>query len=165
MNHPLLYSRLVVSTLALSLSGFVHAGASFAQDISGGANVLNASADVEAKFGKGIFSSPQNRSHAPKHLEKKTVVRSAHPVQRQTTARNKPEPNTRDPKHSGDSTKPLGDSAKRVPNAEAFNKQGDNFFDAGQYQKAVDAYKKAIALHANFPEAYQNLGEAYFNLG
>src|SRR5260370_24701472 len=60
-----------------------------AQDISGGAGVLLASADVEAKLGKGIFSTPKNQAHAPKHFEKKTVVRSAraaaHP-QRQTTA-------------------------------------------------------------------------------
>ena len=87
-----LYFRVVVSTLVLSLSGFVHAAASFAQDISGGANVLLASADVEAKFGKGIFSRPQNRVHAPKRLEKKTVTRSAHPTrpQRQTTPNSAP---------------------------------------------------------------------------
>jgi hypothetical protein len=60
-----------------------------AQDISGGAGVLLASADVEAKLGKGIFSTPKNQAHAPKHFEKKTVVRparsAAHP-QKQTTA-------------------------------------------------------------------------------
>src|ERR1700704_4410336 len=95
MICPSLYSRIVVSVVVLSLSGFVHTGASFAQDISGGANVLLASADVEAKFGKGIFSRPQNRIHAPKHLEKKTVARAAHPThpQRQTTAGTRPDRN------------------------------------------------------------------------
>src|SRR5258708_34516249 len=68
-----------------------------AQDISGGAGVLLASADVEAKLGKGIFSTPKNQAHAPKHFEKKTVVRparaAAHPQKqpaassRQETAR------------------------------------------------------------------------------
>src|SRR6267143_1162198 len=112
MNRPSLYSRVVVSTLVLSLSGFVHTGASFAQDISGGANVLLASADVEAKFGKGIFSRPQNRAHAPTRLEKKTVIRSAHPShpQRPTTAGNRPDRNNAgEPKRTGNSTKPLGD--------------------------------------------------------
>src|SRR3982074_1241702 len=134
MIRPSLYSRIVVSTLALSLSGFVYTGASFAQDISGGANVLLASADVEAKFGKGIFSRPQNRIHAPKHLEKKMVTRSAHPShpQRPTTASDRPARNTSgDIKRAGNSSKPLGDPAKRVLNAEDYNKQGDAFFDAG----------------------------------
>src|SRR5258708_24996442 len=104
MNHHSLYCRLVVFTLVLSLSGFVHTGASWAQDISGGAssvndisggaNVLLASAGVEAKLGKGIFSSPPNRAHAAKPLEKKTIVRSAHPgpPHVQTVAVHPPEP-------------------------------------------------------------------------
>src|SRR5258708_24200765 len=191
MSHHSLYSRVVVFTLVLCLSGFVHTaaslaqdisgGASFATDISGGANVLLASADIEAKLGKGIFSRPQNRAHAPKALEKKTVVRSAHLVrpQRETTASNKTERNnsrnnSRDNSRnnsegakpvSGESSKPLGDAAKRVPVAEDFHRQGDDFFDAGQYQKAIDAYQQSIRMRANYPEAYLNLGEAYFNLG
>src|SRR6266481_7985763 len=161
MSHHSLYSRTVVFTLVLSLSGFVHTasfaqdisgGASSVNDISGGANVLLASADVEAKLGKGIFSSPPNRSHAAKQLEKKTVVRSAHPVrpQIQTTASNRPERDnpvrdkpvrekpvrdkpvrekpvrdkTEDTTAIADSTsKPLGEPAKRVPGAEDYHKQ------------------------------------------
>src|SRR6185436_15019412 len=144
MNHHSLCCRLVVFTLVLSLSGFVHPGASWAQqdisggassvnDISGGANVLLASADVEAKLGKGIFSSPANRAHAVKQLEKKTVVRSAHPVrpQIQTVATSRPERDkpvrdkpardkpVRDKAEdttpvSDNSSKPLGEAAKRV---------------------------------------------------
>src|SRR5258706_5622437 len=158
MNHHSLYSRVVVFALMLSLSGFIKPGASFAQDISGGAsfatdisggaNVLLASADIEAKLGKGIFSRPQNRAHAPKALEKKTVVRSAHPVrpQIQTTASNRPErdkpvrdkpvrekpvrdkPEDTTPT-SDNSSKPLGDAAKRVPVARDSNKQRDELFD------------------------------------
>src|SRR5260221_5069200 len=138
MNHHSLYSRVVVFTLMLSLSGFIKPGASFAQDISGGAsfatdisggaNVLLASADVEAKFGKGIFSRPQNQVHAPKRLEKKTVTRSAHPShpQRQTTAGNRPQRNPGETKpRAGDSSKPLADPPKHVPNAADYNRKGD----------------------------------------
>src|SRR6478672_10295342 len=92
MIRPLPFARVVISTLVLSLSGLIHPGAALAQDISGGANVLLVSADVEAKLGKGIFSAPQNRAHAPKALEKKVVTRSAHSSrpQGQTSANNKP---------------------------------------------------------------------------
>src|SRR5216684_7306292 len=86
MTQPSLYSRVAVSLLALALSGFVDI-ASRAQDITGGASVFLASAEVEAKLGKGIFTAAPNRAHAAKHFEKKTVarsVRAAH-TQRQTT--------------------------------------------------------------------------------
>src|SRR5689334_16755509 len=76
-------SRVAASTLALILTTLPL----LAQDISGGAGVLLASADVEAKLGKGIFTPAQNKPHAVKSLEKKTVarsVRSAHTT-RQTT--------------------------------------------------------------------------------
>ena len=163
-----LCSRVVGATLALALSGFTDAGATLAQDISGGAGVLLASADVEARLGKGIFSTPKNVAHAPKRLEKKTVTRAAHPSrpQRTTTAGNKPEPSgSGETPRTGESSKPLGEPAKTVLNAEALNKQGDDYFDAGQYQKAIDAYQQAVKLQAYYPEAYLNLGEAYFNLG
>src|SRR5207244_11771229 len=76
------YARAIVLMVTVALSGFTNAAVSVAQDIGGGASVLIASADVEAKLGKGIFSTPENRAHAPKHIEKKTIdrstVRSAH---------------------------------------------------------------------------------------
>src|SRR5882762_1113197 len=87
MTQPSLYSRLAVSLLALALSGFVEI-ASRAQDLAGGASVFLASAEVEAKLGKGIFTPAPNRAHAPKHFEKKTVarsVRAAHPQRTITT--------------------------------------------------------------------------------
>src|SRR5205814_3481310 len=86
MTQPSLYSRVAVSLLALVLSGFVNL-ASRAQDITGGASVFLASAEVEAKLGKGIFTPAPNRTHAPKHFDKKTVARSvrAPHSQRQTT--------------------------------------------------------------------------------
>src|SRR6266498_2197918 len=198
-----LCSRVVVVTLALVLSGFFNAAAIFAQDITGGASVVNASADVEAKMGKGIFSSPKNVPHAPKPIEKKTVARAAHTTRppRTAVASNKPEsprkveatprkveatarktetsarkvgeisgardsskPSDESSKSSDESTKPLGEPAKTVSTAEAYNKQGDDYFDAGQYQKAIDAYQQAVKLQPDYPEAYLNLGEAYFNL-
>src|ERR1700730_12835756 len=155
-----LHSRVVVVALALALSGFFNAGAVLAQDISGGASVVNASADAEAKVGKGIFSSPKNVAHTPKPIEKKTVPRAAHTThpQRTTVASNKPESppkveasprkvgasprkvgeissardssKSSDESSSGESTKPLGEPAKTVLTAEALDKQGDDFFDA-----------------------------------
>src|SRR5450759_3311212 len=140
ITKPSLCSNVVVSTLVLALSGFIHTGASFAQDISGGASVVLASADVEAKFGKGIFSTPKNVAHTPKPIEKKTVTLAAHTTrpQRTTTASNKPEarkvetrprtgessrPSGESSNPSGESTKPLGGPARRVLTAEEVNKQ------------------------------------------
>src|SRR5882762_4800708 len=125
-----------------------------AQDISGGAGVLLASADVEAKLGKGIFSTPKNQAHAPKHFEKKTVVRparaAAHP-QRQTTASGRQEtarvtkpsrpdstrprtessrPRSESSKPRVEPSKPSDEPAKHDLTAEEYNKQGDDFFDA-----------------------------------
>ncbi|MFS8085855.1 MAG: hypothetical protein ACMG6H_09510, partial [Acidobacteriota bacterium] len=114
---------------------------------------MTANADVEAKFGKGIFSSPKNQAHAPKTLEKKTVTRSAaradHPqrqTQRQTTASARQEtaggrqgtaragetkPRPSESAGSGDlSSKPLGGPARRARTAADYNKEGDDFFDA-----------------------------------
>src|SRR2546430_12250378 len=184
--------------VTVALSGLTYPAVSFAQDIGGGASVLIASADVEAKLGKGIFSTPENRTHAPKHIEKKTIarstVRSAHTRQtgdsgkqgsdsgkqgtdsgKQGTDSSKQGTDTG--KQGGDSgketgrvddtglgSKPLGDAAKRVLTAEDYNKRGDSYFDAGQYEKAVDEYKQALRQRANYPDAQLNLGEAYFNL-
>ncbi|HZI48418.1 MAG TPA: tetratricopeptide repeat protein, partial [Pyrinomonadaceae bacterium] len=63
------------------------------------------------------------------------------------------------------STPPLGGAPRRVAGAEELNKQGDEAFDAGQYDKAVELYQKAIKQKPTYPEAYLNLSEAYFNLG
>src|ERR1700741_3595473 len=85
MIKPSAFSRVVVITLTsvLSLSATIAQ-----QDISGGAVPVLAGAEVEAKLGKGIFTPVQNRAHAAKPLEKKTVARSAH-TSRQTTAGNR----------------------------------------------------------------------------
>src|SRR5438067_13922187 len=87
MTQPSIFSRLAAIALLLAVTF----AALIAQDISGGAGVLLASADVEAKLGKGTFTPAQNKTHATKTLEKKTVersVRSAHAT-RQTTANNR----------------------------------------------------------------------------
>src|SRR6266498_217779 len=162
MIQTSLSSRFAASILVLAVSCFGGGSKLLAQDISGGASVLLASADVEAKLGKGIFTTPQNRAHAPKHIEKKTVarstVRAAHARQtsdsgKQTTDTGKQgtdtgNQNTDTGKQGTDSgkrtgrtddglnTKPLGDPATRVLTAEEYNKRGDNYFDNGQYEKA-----------------------------
>src|SRR5437667_3498327 len=87
MSKHSAFSRVAATTLVCALA----CSLVMAQDISGGAGVLLASADVEAKLGKGIFTPAQNKTHATKTLEKKTVarsVRSAHAT-RQTTANNR----------------------------------------------------------------------------
>src|SRR5438105_12708586 len=87
MTKPSLAYRAIATAIALLLA----CSLVMAQDIAGGAGVLLASADVEAKLGKGIFTPAQNKTHATKTLEKKTVersVRSAHAT-RQTTANNR----------------------------------------------------------------------------
>src|SRR5947208_12009515 len=74
--HRSLFSRAAVIAVSAALlsSSIAKPGP---QDITGGASVLLASSDVEAKLGKGIFSSPQNVAHTTKHLEKKTVARTS----------------------------------------------------------------------------------------
>src|SRR5256885_12857668 len=91
-----LCSRVVVFVLTVSVSGFVHPGASFTQEISGGASVLLASADVEAKLGKGIFGSPPNRKHV-KRPPPKTVVRSSHATRPTTSTIPRTKPETEKP--------------------------------------------------------------------
>src|SRR5205807_9557295 len=84
-------SRVAASTVALILTAILMAAPLLAQDISGGAGVLVASADVEAKLGKGIFTPAQNKPHAVRPLDKKIIVRSvraAHAT-RQTSAGNR----------------------------------------------------------------------------
>ena len=113
MTQASLCSRITTSILALSLIFLANARALNAQDISGGAGVLLVSADVEARLGKGIFTSPQNVAHAPKRLEKKTVarVRSAHT--RQTTGGGGQEANN----GGGSGSGPLGPAAARREDA------------------------------------------------
>src|SRR5437588_9108021 len=114
-------SRAIVLIVTIAVSGLTCPAVSFAQDlgslkqdIGGGANVLIASADVEAKLGKGIFSTPQNRAHAPKHIEKKTIarstVRSAHT--RQTADSGKQ--GTDSGKQGTDTGKQAGDTGKET---------------------------------------------------
>ena len=137
-----------------------------AQDISGGAGVLLVSADVEARLGKGIFTSPQNVAHAPKRLEKKTVarVRSAHT--RQTTGGGGQEANNGGGSGSGG----LGGAPRRVLDAEGYNRKGDDLFDKGQYdnankyEDATAAYKQALTYKPEYAEAQNNLGDSYRRL-
>ena len=44
--------------------------------------------------------------------------------------------------------------------AEGYNKQGDDFFDAGQYDKAAQSYQEAIRQRPDYADAYHNLGNA-----
>jgi tetratricopeptide (TPR) repeat protein len=159
MNKPSTLSKLAAALLILSTP----LAAIAQQDISGGAGVLLANADVEAKLGKGIFTPAQNKPHVNKAPEKRPVRRTvvaAHP--RTNSGGNRPTTsgNTSGNRNTGNTggTRPAMD-------AEAYNKQGDDFFDAGKYDQAAESYKQAIKLRDDFAEAYLNLGETYFNLG
>ncbi|HYX30185.1 MAG TPA: tetratricopeptide repeat protein [Pyrinomonadaceae bacterium] len=131
-----------------------------AQDISGGAGALLASADVEAKLGKGIFTPVQSKPHVNKVPDKKPVrrtVASAH-----TRTNNTGNRTTNSGNNSGNRT---SNGTKPAMDAEAYNKQGDDLFDTGKYDQAADAYQQAIKLRPDYAEAYLNLSETYFNLG
>src|SRR2546429_7892877 len=124
-------ARAIVLIVTVGLSGLTCPVVSFAQDIGGGASVLIASADVKAKLGKGIFSTPQNRAHAPKHIEKKTIARSTVRSAHTRGTADSGKQGTDSGKQGSDSgketgrvddtglgSKPLGDAAKRVLTAE-----------------------------------------------
>jgi len=57
----------------LSVSGFIHREL-HSRKTSAAARVLLASADVEAKLGKGIFGSPPNRNHVKRPHRKRWCV-------------------------------------------------------------------------------------------
>src|SRR4051812_26332443 len=102
---------LVSRALVVTLTSTLILNAAIAQDISGGAGILLANAEVEAKLGKGIFTPAQNRTHAAKPLEKKTVVRTSH-SSRQTTAGNRQNNNNNN--NSGGSTRGSGGSTRNT---------------------------------------------------
>jgi len=169
---PLTYLR--VPALVLSLASvFGPCAALFAQDISGGSSAeLARNSEVEGNSGRGVFTRPKEAAHHVRKVEKKTVARVNTPSRTQGTggggggtSRTDGGGGTSNDQGTGLGNKPLGDGARRVAGAEDLKKQGDDLFDAGQYDKAVETYKKAISQKATFPEAYLNLSEAYFNLG
>ena len=85
MTKPSTFSRLATASLAFTMTVAV-----VAQDISGGAGVLLANADVEAKLGKGIFTPVPTKPHVKKAPDKRLVARSD---RRTSTAGTRP-PNT-----------------------------------------------------------------------
>src|SRR4051794_19370951 len=114
MSHPSNFSRVASLFLTLVVSVAV-----IAQDISGGAGVLLASADVEAKLGKGIFTPVPSKPHPNKTPEKKPIVRAAHP--RTNMAGNR----TNNTGNTGASGNRTSGNARPAMDAEAYNKQGD----------------------------------------
>lgn len=41
------------------------------------------------------------------------------------------------------------------------NKKGDEHYDAGRYDEAVEAYKQAVSLNPKYAEAFSSLGDSY----
>ena len=169
--------RLVALALAFTVSGVVPVITSLAQDITGGSSSeLASAADVESRSGRGVFTTPKTVAHHARKLEKKTVARvtvarTQHQTGGQATGGGHETGGGRQTSGGSGRTdsdlggRPLGDAPRRVAGPEELNKQGDEAFDAGQYDKAVDLYQKAIKQKPAYPEAYLNLSEAYFNLG
>src|SRR5688572_20369794 len=144
-------SSLAAAFLALAVSGLPLFTASLAQDITGGSSAeLASAADVESRSGRGVFTAPKAVSHHAKRPEKKTVARTTKisKPQRETASTSRPDRTRREGSRqtSGGSTagssdtglgsRPLGDAARRVAGPEDLNNQGDDLFDAGQYEKA-----------------------------
>ena len=158
VDQPSLLTKVAAALLILNL-----ALAAIAQDISGGAGVLLANAEVEAKLGKGIFTPAQNKPHVNKAPDKKPLrrtVAAAHP--RTNSGGNRP---TNTGNTSGNRNTGNTGGTRPAMDAEAYNKQGDDFFDAGKYDQAAESYQQAVKLRSDYAEAYLNLGETYFNLG
>src|SRR5438552_448088 len=160
MIQPSLYSRITTLILTFVLSGFGNFATMRAQDISGGASVLLASVDVEARLGKGIFTSQRNIAHATRRLEIVARVKSAHV--RQTGGGQI----TDNGNGNGDlNGGPLGGAARHVLTAAQLNEQGDAYFDEAKYDKALQSYQQAVKAKPDYAEAYLNIGQTLFNLG
>lgn len=60
----------------------------------------------------------------------------------------------------------LEDLVKNDPeNYQAWKKLGDNLFDIGEFQRAVDAYGTALALDDSDPNVWTDMGVMYRKLG
>src|SRR5687767_4092407 len=140
-NSNSMRSSLAAAFLALTVSGLPLFTGSLAQDITGGSSAeLASAAEVESRSGRGVFTAPKTVSHHAKRPEKKTVARTTkvNKPQRETVASTTRTDRTRtegsrqtgggSTSGTGDrgleSTKPLGDAARRVGGPDELNKQG-----------------------------------------
>ncbi|GAB3915505.1 hypothetical protein GCM10028826_30690 [Mucilaginibacter boryungensis] len=57
------------------------------------------------------------------------------------------------------------DLVKQAPSAEKYLDLSLQYYNAGQFEKCIEACKEAIKLKRDFPEAYNNMGSAYNMLG
>ncbi|HVG20939.1 MAG TPA: tetratricopeptide repeat protein [Blastocatellia bacterium] len=61
---------------------------------------------------------------------------------------------------------PGGHAASQKPeSAERYFKEGVSYYEAGQYQQAIEAYKRAVKINPEYADANYNLGMAYSSLG
>src|SRR5215213_189466 len=161
-----IYVVLALFTLAGGNNHFL-----LAQDITGESDDLVGGAGT-------LGEQPVRRQHHPRR-EKQTAAASTQPTPAQAASR-APRQTARAPKRKTAETArretartretPTREPAatrppqpvKPEPDAAAFNDQGDQLFDAGQYDRAIDAYKQAVRLKPDYAEAYNSLGDAYF---
>jgi hypothetical protein len=168
MSIPLKISRMTAVVLLFTLSGIAASAALTVQDITGGSSSELASAsEVESRSGKGVFTRPKEVANHVRRAVNRTIARVTTRPQRDNAGGGRRPENTGGggTDTSGGSGKPLGDAARRVATASELKQQADDFFDAGQYEKAIETYKKVLQQRPDYPEAYVGLSEAYFNLG
>src|SRR5437763_1874895 len=158
MRKHLTYSRVAASTVALILTAILAAAPLLAQDISGGAGVLVASADVEAKLGKGIFTPAQNKPIALRSdwAEAYRALGTAY----LKTPRSAEAFDALKKSFDLDSKNPETRSAFGV----AYFNRGVIAYNEEKYEDAIAAYQQAVSLKANYADAYSNLGDAYRRL-
>lgn len=121
-----------------------------AQDIWGGASPAE---DIVGGAGAGSVFSSRNIPKSQKRPGKPAVATrrksTSAPRKRgvaQTTPRITPPPDR---------------TVTAQEAAETFTEQGNNLFNAGQYDKAVAAYSQATRVKPDYADAYFGLGDAY----
>src|SRR5947199_1669927 len=129
-----------------------------AQDISGGADLTK---DISGGA-VGVLSIPRaNKPHNPRVVKSTAIPTGASQFQASTRT---VKGSVRGGGGRKLTTAHVNTPPKVTPTAESYNSQGDEFFDKGQYDQAIEAYKQAIHLKPGFAEAHNNLGDAYYNL-
>src|SRR5438445_5751678 len=149
--------------IALALAGLVQGILGFPQDIVGGASAL-AGQDIIGGASVIFKRPPRVRDLAGGAslliVKHRAPRKPAEPVQ---IARNNPKPKRTPPgQPESNASRP---QASAEDKAEAYNNQGNTFYDVGQYAKAVEAYKKALGFKPNDALTYNNLAAAYFAMG
>lgn len=146
--------------VAIALRG--GGGVLLAQDIIGAADPIR---DIEGGA-VGVLKNPPVKKRHNTRAEKPA------PPPKRT-----PQPNVQIARVSGERRKPRAVAPtprpprpqpprppRPTPDAASYNAEGDDYFDDGEYEEAIESYQQAIRLKPNYAEAYSSLGDAEFSL-